>query len=335
MTLRVAIVGAGSIGCYLGGVLLMAGGCVRFHGRPRLATELEQFGLRISDYRGLNYHVPPVALDYRCGLDALDEVTTVFVTVKCSDTEAVGQALAQQLKPDAVVVSLQNGVGNGDILRACLPNHTVLAGMVSFNVLQQGQGRFHAGTQGNITIEDAPLSRELAPLFGVSGTLYQTSDNMSGVLWSKLLLNLNNPINALANIPLKEQLKQRSYRRSLAILQEEALRALALSNIDLPRLNALPPRWIPRVLRLPSVLFRLIAQRMLAIDPLARSSMWEDLQRGRSTEIDALSGEVLRLAQRVGTAAPANRKIVALIKEAESSKGLQYGGAELLGLLRS
>ncbi|USA44147.1 2-dehydropantoate 2-reductase [Spongiibacter taiwanensis] len=320
MTTRVAVIGAGSIGCFIGGVLQMAGASVRLHGRRRLDDELAEHGLTLTDYRGLHHHLPAVALDYRQNIDALDEAGLILVAVKSGDTRAIADQLRPCLREDAVIISLQNGVSNAEILQAHLPGHRVLAGTVTFNVLQLGQGRFHAGTEGMVVVEDAPESRELAPLFAVSGTVFETSQNMTGLLWSKLLLNLNNPINALSGLPLREELAQRDFRRCLALLQQEALAALARSEIKLPRINGLPPTWLPGLLRLPNVVFTLLARKMLAIDPMARSSMWEDLQRGRKTEIDALCGAVSALAQSVGLSAAANRRMTALVNEAEQGK---------------
>jgi 2-dehydropantoate 2-reductase len=95
------------------------------------------------------------------------------------------------------------------------------------------------------------------------------------------------------------------------------------------------PRRLTKVLTLPDVLFRPLAGRMLAIDPLARSSMWEDLQAGRPTEVDELNGEVVRLAQRLGRTAPVNARLVELVHAAESGGRRRWSGPELLAQLRS
>src|SRR5690606_11829169 len=115
--------------------------------------------------------------------------------------------------------------------------------------------------------------------------------DMLAVLWGKLLLNLNNSVNALAGIPLKAELEQRGYREVFAACMEEALVALERAGLR-PKVDVpLPPRWLPRVLRLPTPAFRVVAARMIRMDPSARSSMLEDLSSGRPTEIDALNGE--------------------------------------------
>ena len=89
-----------------------------------------------------------------------------------------------------------------------------------------------------------------------------------------------------------------------ALLVRETLALLEAVGIRPAKITALPPHWLPAALSMPDWLFRRLGNRMLAIDPLARSSMWEDLERGRRTEIDWINGEVLRLArQRVGNEA--------------------------------
>ena len=131
--------------------------------------------------------------------------------------------------------------------------------------------------------------------------------------WGKLLLNLNNPVNALSGLPLLAELLTPAHRRHFAALMKEALDLLKAAGIQPAQLTPLPWPVLVRVLQLPTPLFRLVAARMLRIDPKARSSMADDLALGRTTEIDALSGEVVRLATNLGKTAPLNEAIVARI----------------------
>ena len=112
--------------------------------------------------------------------------------------------IARHAPPDAVIVSLQNGVGNVAVLRERLPGHRVLAGMVPFNVIALGNGRFHRATSGDIIIEqdDAGTAQQLS----VPGLKMRATGNIAGVQWGKLLLNLNNALNALSGLPLRRQL---------------------------------------------------------------------------------------------------------------------------------
>jgi len=109
-------------------------------------------------------------------------------------------------------------------------------------------------------------------------------------------------------------LLERDYRRCFAALIDETLAVLARAGIEPAQLGALPAARIPPILRLPTPLFRLVAARMLRIDAKARSSMADDLALGRSTEIDVLSGEVVRLAQSHGMQAPLNARMVELVQ---------------------
>jgi 2-dehydropantoate 2-reductase len=165
-----------------------------------------------------------------------------------------------------------------------------------------------------------------------SGLALELHADLRGIQWAKLLLNLNNPVNALSGLPLKAELQDRDFRRCLAALQQEGLAALAAAGIAPAQLSPLPARWLPAVLRLPTPIFRRIAARMLRIDEKARSSMAEDFALGRPTEIDALCGEVVRLAERHGLRAPVNRKTIERI-EAWPTEPRAYSGAELRAAL--
>jgi 2-dehydropantoate 2-reductase len=142
---------------------------------------------------------------------------------------------------------------------------------------------------------------------------------MRGVLWGKLLFNLNNALNALANLPLRQQLAQRPWRRLYADQVEEALAAIKAEGIKPVSTAPLPVSWMPPLLRLPDALFEVVLGRTMKIDPEARSSMWQDLKLGRTTEIDYLQGAIIALAERNGVDVPLSRRIVALIREAEAA----------------
>jgi 2-dehydropantoate 2-reductase len=120
-------------------------------------------------------------------------------------------------------------------------------------------------------------------------------------------------------LPLATELADRRWRRLLAAQIDEALAVLKAANVHPARIEGVPPRAIPSILRLPDALFRLVARRMLAIDPHARSSMWEDLRLRRTTEIDHLQGAILALADKAGVAAPLTGRIARLVKGAESA----------------
>ncbi|WP_192249288.1 2-dehydropantoate 2-reductase [Mesorhizobium silamurunense] len=319
----IAVAGAGSIGCYVGGCLALAGRKVVFLGRGRIVEAMCKDGLRVSDLDGRDRRIGPEALTATDDpATALRDADIVLVAVKSGATQEMAAEIAAHGRPDAVVISLQNGVGNADRLRAGLPGRRVLAGMVLFNVVQSPDGetpfRVHRASEGDVRIEDGVDG--LVDLLDVDGLAVEARADMKAVQWSKLLFNLNNALVALCDLPLATQLADRRWRLILADQVDEALVAMKAAGIKPARIAALPPALLPKVLRLPDWLFKLLARRMLAIDPNARSSMWDDLQRGRPTEIDELQGAILRLAQKTGVAVPLTKRIIALVRQAEADK---------------
>ena len=331
---RVCVFGAGSIGCYVGGRLAAGGAPVTLIGRERIGREIAEYGLHLTDWQGTRLDVASDGLRYATGPEAAADAGLVLITVKSADTDTAGTALASVLDDNTVVVSFQNGLGNAPQLKRHLTRQVVLAGMVPFNVVNRGRGAFHQGSEGTLEVErHSALGAFEAPFAAAGLRLAQQSD-LRAVQWAKLLLNLNNSVNALSGLPLKEQLSMRDFRRCVSLAQQEALRLLEHAGIRPARLTPLPPRWIPKLLCLPDWLFSRLANRMLAIDPLARSSMWEDLEAGRRTEVDWLNGEIVRLARTQGREAPINARLLALVRAAETGGERHWADADLLADLR-
>lgn len=315
-TKPIAIAGAGSIGCFVGGVLSDAGRRVSLLARPRVIDEINRNGLRVTSFEGFEALVAPEKLLLSDDPSIFADAGVVLVTVKSTDTADVADLIARHAAPGAIVISLQNGVGNVSELRRRLPGRRVLAGMVPFNVTALGAGRFHRATSGDIVIEQD--SAATAAQLSVPHLAMRPSGNIVGVQWGKLLLNLNNALNALSNLPLQQQLAQRAWRRLLADQMAEGLAAIKAEGIRPVAATPVPPALTPHLLRLPDALFGLVLGRTMKIDPEARSSMWEDLQRGRRTEIDYLQGVIVQIAERHGQKAPLSQRIVAWIKHAEA-----------------
>lgn len=328
----ICVYGAGSVGCYIGGRLAATGAEVVFVGRERLARRIAEHGLTITDWRGAELRVPEPR--YETTPDAAAEADLVLVTVKSASTAGAATELLPRLKPGAVVVGFQNGLRGAETLAERLGGATVLPGMVGCNVVDRGSGRFHAATAGDLEVRRHESLAPHADAFERAGLPLVQRDDMRAVRAAKLLLNLNNAVNALSGLPLKEQLSRRSYRRCLAMAQREALAAFEAAGTVPARLTPLPPRWTPSLLGAPDAVFTRVAARMLAIDPLARSSMWDDLDAGRPTEVDYLNGEIVALARAHGTAAPANERLAALVHAAEAGGRRDWSGEDLLAELR-
>jgi 2-dehydropantoate 2-reductase len=307
----VAVVGAGSIGCFVGGWLGAAGARVHFIGRPRVLGALQQQGLTLTDLDGLRLHLPPGQLSLHA---SPQPAALVLLCVKSGATAEAAASLNAVMQPGTLALSLQNGVANVETAKAAAPALLWLPGMVPFNVAELAPGSYHRGTQGDLAVQDHPALAPWLPLFEAAGLPLQRHADLRPVQWAKLLLNLNNPVNALSGLPLKAQLLNRHYRIVTAALQQELLHTLRLAGITPAQITALPPHRLPQVLRLPTWLFKRVAARLLRIDDHARSSMADDVALGRTTEIDALCGAVVRLAASQGTQAPLNEHITRLMQ---------------------
>ena len=312
----IGVAGAGSIGCFVGGMLVAGSRRIAVLARPRVIAEIEAKGLRPTSFEGFDRTINANAFTLSDNPSVFADAGVVLVTVKSADTAEMADIIARNAPPDVVVVSLQNGIGNVAVLRNRLPGRRVLGGMVPFNVIALGEGRFHRATSGDIVIEqdDAGTAEKLS----VPGLNMRPTDNIDGVQWGKLLVNLNNALNALADLPLRRQLAQRSWRQLFADQMAEGLAVMHAEGIRPVSPTPIPAGWMPPLLRLPDMIFEAMLGRTMKIDPEARSSMWEDLQRGRRTEIDYLQGVITGIAERRGLNAPLSHRIVALIRKAEA-----------------
>ena len=313
----IVVAGAGSIGCFVGGMLAGAGHRVALLARSRVIGEILAHDLRLTSFDGFDRAIAASALTLSEKPSIFQDAAVVLVTVKSADTAGMADTIATHAPDDAIIVSLQNGVGNVATLRERLAGRPVLGAMVPFNVVSLGEGRFHRSTSGDIYLEqDAALT---ADKLSVPGLKMRASGNIVGVQWGKLIVNLNNALNALSGLPLREQLAQRAWRALFAVQMEEGLAAISAEGISPVSPTPIPSSWMPPLLRLPDGILGVLLGRTMRIDPAARSSMWEDLQRGRRTEIDYLQGVITAIADRHGLKVPLSRRVVELIRQAEAA----------------
>jgi len=312
--------GAGSIGCYVGGRLLAADAAeVTFIGRERTRAMLAEHPMRLSAIDLPSAEVPVDRLRVETDPEALADCDAVLVCVKSAQTEEVGRRLASIVGDDTVVASFQNGVRNPATLRESLGDR-VLPAIVGFNVVSRPEGAFHQGTTGPLSLQ-APTSeagRALVRALEATGLDVETHDDLAPHQWTKLMVNLNNAVSALSGAPTRDLLLVPEYRRVVAAVVQEGLQVTRGAGVRVAALRGIPIGVMPTVLRLPTPIVRLVTRRQMRVDPEARSSMWEDLSRRRPTEIDYLNGEIVRLARAHGLSAPINRRVVELVREAEA-----------------
>ncbi|MGB3243333.1 MAG: 2-dehydropantoate 2-reductase [Sulfitobacter sp.] len=312
---HIVVAGAGAIGCFVGGLLAAGGMRVTLLLRPHVATEIRAHGLTLTDFSGLARKVSAEALELDTDPACLADADIVLVTVKSGATAAIGRSIAAHAPASAHVVSLQNGTENAEALRALLPHNDVRAGMVPFNVVPMGQGCFHRATSGDIVIGTGEVT--LAGMLSVPHLSVAENAQITGIQWGKFLINLNNALNALSGLTLQEQLRDRAWRKLMADQWAEALNVLKASGIDPIATTPLPIGMVPSVLRLPTPMFTRVAAQMLTIDTQARTSMAHDLMVGRTTEVDALQGQVVRMGTAKGRKTPINARVHELVKLAE------------------
>ena len=315
--LKVVIAGSGSIGCYVGGMLASGGANVHFFARERIANDITQNGLSLSDWTGRHESLTPQQFSVSLEQSVFNDADLILICVKSKDTAQMAQTIKDSGNTSATIFSLQNGVSNTQEIQQVLPSHTVLTVMVPYNVVYQHGGLFHCGTEGSLYCQSHENAKPLKALAEQANLGFELKDDMASILWGKLLLNLNNPINALSGIPLKQQLESATFRKVLRKSMLEGMAVLKAAGITPAQVAAVPMRVIPVILSLPNWLFKRVAQKMLAMDPKARSSMWEDLQNKRPVEVDYINGEIVKLGKQLNVNTPMNERLIKLVKEAQ------------------
>jgi len=330
--MKIAIFGAGSIGCYVGGFLASSDPTVTLFGRDRLASIVKANGLTLTQSSSDPIHIKNVA--YETDLAGLSSADIIILTVKSQDTETASQQIAEHVSKNAAIVSLQNGVSNVACIKSVLSDHKVYGAMVPYNVMNMGEGRFHRGTGGDLVFEKGPETDELVRRFAAVGLDAEATTEIAGVQWSKLLINLNNALNLLSDEPLVTELGQRAYRSIWSDMIEEGLSVLEAAGIEPKVISGPDPIKLRKLIKLPNFIYLPIVKRITHIDPEARSSMWEDLKYGRSPEIDYLQGEISRLGRELSVHTPVCDRVIVLVKTAfAEQKSPALRGKQLRALL--
>jgi len=319
---RIVVAGAGAIGQYVGIRLAAQGRNVAFLGRKSLVDAAARTGLTATDIDGGQAHLAPGTADVHDDPSVLANADVVLVAVKSRDTDAMAAAIAAHAPGSAVIVSLQNGLRNVERLRAALPGWDVRAGMVPFNIAVAAPGVVRRGSKGDLRIASgAPSGARsgTAHLLTVDGLTTHEHDDLTGVMWSKLLLNLNNALDALAGLTVHAQLSNPAWRRLFAACVDEGIAEAKAAGVKLARIEGSSPKVLPMILRLPTWAFHAIMAMTVKFDRNARSSMQNDLARFQLTEIDDLQGEISRRAHARGAATPYCTAIAILVREAEAA----------------
>lgn len=300
--MKIAVMGAGAVGSYIGAMLARAGHDVTLIARPQHVEAIKKHGLL---FNGLNFHgsIPVQATTEASGVEGAD---VVLLCVKSGDTEAAGRAMAPHLKPDATVLCLQNGVDNAERLQATI-EQTAVPAAVYVATEMAGPGHVKHKGRGDLIIGPSPVSADIARQFSDAAIPTTVSDKVIGELWVKLILNCAyNALSAVGQLPYGPLLKVEGVTDVMESAIDECTAVAGALGISIPG-N--------------------ISDTVLALAgtmPEQYSSTAQDLARGKPTEIDYLNGYVARKGAELGVSTPVNLALQVMVKLREAHR-LQTG----------
>lgn len=297
--MTVAVMGAGAVGCYYGGMLARAGHTVTLVARPQHVAAIQANGLRLETQQ-FDLQVPLAASS---DASAVTGAQLVLFSVKSTDTESAGELIRPHLRPDALVLCLQNGVDNADRLRRVLPEHEVAAAVVYVATEMAGPGHVKHHGRGELVIEPSRLSDAVAHALIAAGVPTEISPNVRGALWLKLILNCAyNALSAIAQVPYGRLVQAAGVKEVMRDVVDECLAVARADGVQIPGdVDAAVRR---------------IAETM----PNQLSSTAQDVARGKPSEIDHLNGLVVRRGEALGIATPVNRVLHTLVKLVEQKR---------------
>jgi 2-dehydropantoate 2-reductase len=290
--MNVAVMGAGAVGCYYGGMLARAGHSVVLIGRQPHVDAVRHDGL-FMDTQSFQALVP---IQASTEASAIGGAQLVLCCVKAGDTESAAADMAPHLAPDATLLSLQNGVDNAGRLQALLQREVTPA-VVYVAVEMAGPGHVRHNGRGELVIGPSPLSDALAKLFSDAGVPVQISDNVAGALWSKLILNcVYNALSAVTQLPYGRLVQGEDVKDVMRDVLHECLAVARGDGVSVPADIEEAVAGIARTM------------------PAQFSSTAQDLARGKRSEIEHLNGYVLRRGAALGIETPVNRTLYAVVK---------------------
>lgn len=306
---RVAVLGAGAVGCYFGGMLARAGAPVTLIGRPQHVEAMSRGGLLLESMR-FQQQVPVSA---STDVAAAGDAAVVLLSVNTLDTEEAAKSLAPHLAAGAVVVSLQNGVDNVERIRSAakieaVPAVVYVAAAMSApgHVKHTGRGDLIIGDLSGGERRDVPHRGELDRLVGLfarAGVPCLVSENIQADLWIKLIMNCAyNAISAVSRARYGRLVGSTWTRDVMRQVIEEAVAVARAAGVRFPDVNLVEAGFK-------------LGESMTG----ATSSTAQDIARGKRTEIDSLNGYVVRRGTELGVMTPVNRTLHALVKFLEES----------------
>src|SRR5580704_1962538 len=299
---KIAVIGAGAVGGYFGGMLARAGAPVVMIGRAPFAEAVNKNGLLLDTLQ----FKERVRVDAATEMEAARGAEIVLFCVKTTDTAETTRALAPLLDPNAVAISLQNGVDNAEQIRAASGIDALGAVVyVAASVPQDGSIK-HVG-RGDLVIGPRNVRTErIAALFERAGVPCRISQNIEGELWTKLTWNCAlNAVSALGRARYGQIAANEDARKMVEQIVDEVLAVARAANVHPPGLED------------PKVAFA-GALKVAGQMSEALSSTAQDMLRNKRTEIDSLNGYISRRGAALGVPTPVNHALYTLVKLAET-----------------
>lgn len=298
---RIAVVGAGAVGCYFGGMLARAGAPVTLIGRTQHVEAIKRDGLFIDSIHFKEH----VSISASTELEAVRDAQLVLFSVKTVDTEDTATLLAPYLAPETNVVSLQNGVDNAERMDFAAGIQAISA-VVYIAAEMSGAGQIKHSGRGDLVIGN-PVSNqgaseselaEIAQTFERAGVPCRISQNITLELWTKLIMNC--AYNALSALSRARYGRLVADAGSLEVMKQVVAEGVAVGDASGVHLPA--DKLIAAVVELGRVV------------PEALSSTAQDIARGKPTEIDSLNGFLVRRGAEMGVPTPVNQTLYSLVK---------------------
>jgi len=302
--LKIAVVGPGAIGCLFAGLLVKAGHKVTLlDHRPARARILSRKGITIQTADGARVvRVPATANASKIGV-----VDIVFMCVKAYDTAAAISRAASAVGPRTIVVSMQNGLGNAEAIARVVDSQQIVCGITGHGVICLGHGRvFHAGAGRTRVAALLPgcrhVAKRVAEVLRDAGLDTTVTEDVNGMLWSKLIVNAAiNPLTVILDIPNGQLLNHPVAHSTMLKAAAEATAVAEANGV--------------------SLLFRDSKHEVEAICRKTGdnvSSMLQDVRRRHRTEIDSITGAIVRAARKTRLAVPVNRMLLRQVRIIEN-----------------
>jgi 2-dehydropantoate 2-reductase len=289
------IAGTGALACLFAARLSSASNEVTMLGSwPEGLDALRRYGVRLLDLDGSTYKHSVEVID---GLAAKGNFSHCLVLVKSWQTQRVADLLRKCLSTNGIVLTLQNGLGNDEILKAALKPERVLLGVTTVGARMLEPGHVQCTGSGKVFLGAHPHLGGVPDLLQKAGFPVEVVSDPVSLLWGKLVINAAiNPLTALLRVTNGELLRRPAARELLAQAAQEAASVARIQGINLP-----------------------YPDPILAVEEVARntssnySSMLQDVMRGAVTEIEAINGAIVRVGEQLGVPTPVNRMLWKLV----------------------